>query len=357
MGTIIARQRLDGSTSYTAQILRKRDGKIVHREAKTFDKRRAAEGWIRARESDLDRPGALEELKREDPPLANAIGRYVNESKKDFGRTKSQVLRALKESDLAAMRCSEIRPADIVAYARDLAATRDPSTVQTYMTFLAGVFELARPAWNYPLDAQAMADAWVVAKRQGFVGRSTERNRRPTLDELDKLMRHFEGRRQPAMPMQAITAFAIFSARRQGEIVRIRWDDLDEAHSRVLVRDMKDPKGAKGNHILCDLPPEALAIIKAQPRTAPEIFPYKEDTISFAWRDACKLLEIDDLRFHDLRHEAISRLFEMSWTIPHAAAVSGHRSWQNLKRYTQLQQRGDKFAAWPWLAKVSGDCQ
>jgi len=59
-------------------------------------------------------------------------------------------------------------------------------------------------------------------------------------------------------------------------------------------------------------------------------------------------LEIEDLRFHDLRHEGISRLFEMGWTIPQVATVSGHRSWKILKRYSHLRQSGDKYANWKW---------
>ncbi|MGA8419323.1 MAG: tyrosine-type recombinase/integrase, partial [Pseudolabrys sp.] len=60
-----------------------------------------------------------------------------------------------------------------------------------------------------------------------------------------------------------------------------------------------------------------------------------------------------DLRFHDLRHEGISRLFEMGRTIPQAAAVSGHRSWTSLKRYTHIRQTGDKYKNWKWLPIVT----
>jgi len=60
------------------------------------------------------------------------------------------------------------------------------------------------------------------------------------------------------------------------------------------------------------------------------------------------VLGIDDLHFHDLRHEGCSRLFELGWTIPQVASVSGHRSWQSLKRYSHLRQSGDKLACWRW---------
>ncbi len=64
--------------------------------------------------------------------------------------------------------------------------------------------------------------------------------------------------------MQKIVAFALFSTRRQEEITLLRWDDLDE--DRILVRDMKHPGDKKGNNVYCELPPEALAIIKSMPR-------------------------------------------------------------------------------------------
>lgn len=60
------------------------------------------------------------------------------------------------------------------------------------------------------------------------------------------------------------------------------------------------------------------------------------------------MLGIEDLHFHDLRHEGVTRLFEMGRTIPQAASVSGHRSWSSLKRYAHIRQTGDKYAEWKW---------
>lgn len=353
MGTILARKRKDGTTGFTAQIVKKQGGKIVHREAKTFNREREAKAWAAFRETELDKPGAIDHLRRDDPILADVIDRYVRESKDDFRRTKSQVLRSLKDFEIATMRCSTIRSEHVVALARTLAEGRHPSTVASYLSFLSVVAALARPAWGYPLDDRAVADGIVVAKKLGLAGRASERDRRPTLPELDKLLTHCAGRRPGSIPMDKIIAFAIFSTRRQAEITRLRWADLDEQHSRILVRDMKDPAGASGNHAYVDLPPEALRIIQSMPRATTEIFPFKADTISTSFRDYCALLQIEDLTFHDLRHEGVSRLFEMGRTIPQVASVSGHRSWQNLKRYAHLRQAGDKYLDWPWLARLA----
>ena len=105
----------------------------------------------------------------------------------------------------------------------------------------------------------------------------------------------------------------------------------------------------------------ALAIIKTMSRDKERIFPYTADAIGAAFTRACYTLGInhkdmpDDerLHFHDLRHEGVSRLFEMGWDIPHVALVSGHRSWSSLQRYAQIRQKGDKFKDWKWLEAVT----
>ncbi|BCN09714.1 integrase [Ralstonia solanacearum] len=354
MGTITERKRRDGSIGYTAQIRRKEGGAVVYTEAKTFDRAQAARAWLTKREKELDQPGALESAKEEDPLLADVIDRYILESNRKIGRTKEQVLGAIKTTALGGMRCSQITSPAYVSFAQGLGV--QPQTVENYMSHLSAVVTVARPAWNYPLDATALADARVVLKRLGATSKSRQRDRRPTLEELDQLMEHFaqiRKRRPDANPMQAIIAFAIFSARRQEEITRIRWADLDEGGSRVLVRDMKHPGEKIGNDSWCDLPPEALRIILAQPRTGDRMFPYSTDAISAAFTRAGPILGIENLHFHDLRHEGTSRLFEMGWNIPHVAAVTGHRSWTSLRRYTHLRQTGDKFSDWKWLDVIA----
>ena len=354
MGTIIERKRRDGSTAYMAQILIMRDRKIIHRESKTFDRKQAAEGWIKKREAELAKPGAVfGNQKRRGATLAEAIDRYIAESVAKMGRTKAQVLRSIKSYSIAEMACADIRSHDVMSFARELGTSMQPQTVGNYLSHLGAVFAIARPAWGFDLNQSAMKDAYAVAKRLGVTKKGNSRTRRPTLAELDKLMGHFAARtaRAPASsPMCAIIAFAIFSTRRQEEITRIRWADLDEAHSRILVRDMKHPGQKAGNDVWCDLTPEALKIALAQPRTALEIFPYDGKSISAAFTRACLFLGIGDLRFHDLRHEGVSRLFELGKTIPQVACFSGHRSWQSLQRYAHIREAGDKYAGWKWTS-------
>ncbi len=351
MGTIIGRTRKDGTTAYLAQILLKRKGEIVHRESQTFDRKQAAKAWLARRETELGEPNGLE--RKNDVKLAEVIDRYVRESEREMGRTKSQVLAKIKGHEIADRPCSEIKSPHLVEFAKSLKV--QPQTRANYLSHLAAVFRVARPLWGYPLDFQQIDDAMVAMRKLGTISKGNSRDRRPTFDELDRLMTHFENvraHRPNSAPMAKIVAFAIFSTRRQEEITRITWIDYDQAAARVWVRDMKNPGDKKGNHVLCELPPEATKIIDSMPRIRPEIFPFSTDAISAAFTRACKQLQIVDLHFHDLRHEGVSRLFELGRTIPQVATVSGHRSWNSLQRYTHLREAGDKYADWPWLPIV-----
>ncbi|MBD9390106.1 tyrosine-type recombinase/integrase [Agrobacterium sp. AGB01] len=352
MGTISERKRKNGSKSYTAQIRIKRDGEVIYTEAQTFDRRPAAGAWLKKRETELAEPGALDALKKEKHILAEVINRYIKENEKALGRTKSQVLDKIKTFSIANMKCEDIKSEDIVSFARELLVGRKPQTVLNYISHLSTIFTLARPAWGVPLNKTAMDDAQIVLSRLGVTSKSHSRNRRPTRAELEKLLEHYTDRQTrypPMLTMVPLILFGLFSTRRQEEITRLRWDDLEVENSRVLVRDMKNPGEKMGNHTWCDLPHPALAIALSMPKKGEFIFPFNGRSVSASFTRATALLGIDDLHFHDLRHEGITRLFEMGLTIPHVAAVSGHRSWTSLKRYSHIRQSGDIYAGWKWI--------
>lgn len=352
MGTIIPRKRKDGTIGHTAVIRIKRAGKVIHTETQTFDRDQAAKAWIKKRETELAQPGALD--KPTDPTLAAVIEKYNTDKLREHGKTKTQVLRTIAASSLGELRCSEIGSPQLIQFAQSIKA--QPQTVGNYLSHLAAVFSVARPAWGYPLDSKAMADARVVASQLGLVSKSKQRSRRPTLDELDRLLTHFQliqHKRSDSIPMARVCAFALFSTRRQEEITRMVGADLDRERLEIVVRDMKNPGEKIGNDVTTTLTPEALRLIDSQPATQAEIWPYHPDSISTSFTRACAFLGIEDLHFHDLRHEGISRLFEMGWNIPHVACVSGHRTWTSLKRYTHMRQTGDKYAGWPWLERLA----
>ncbi|CRM31251.1 site-specific integrase [Pseudomonas sp. 58 R 3] len=366
MGTITARKRKDNSTAYTAQIRINRDGKTVYQESQTFDRKQVAQAWIKRRETELAQPGAIERANRKGVTIKKMIEQYLDEYEKirPLGKTKSATLSAIKDTWLGELEDSALNSQKLVEYAQwrmsEEGGGVQAQTVGNDLSHLGAVLSVARPAWGYEVDSHAMPDARKVLRKLGMVSKSKERNRRPTLDELDKLMGHFfemQKRRPDSIHMPKMIAFALFSTRRQEEITRIRWEDLDLVRQAVLVRDMKNPGQKIGNDVWCHLPDEAWAILHSMPKTDREIFPYNAKSVSASFTRACPLLEIEDLHFHDLRHEGVSRLFEMDWDIPRVSSVSGHRDWNSLRRYTHLRGRGDAYRGWKWAAKIGCDAQ
>jgi hypothetical protein len=156
MGTIVAWSRKDGSKAFAAQIVIKKGGAIVHREAETFDRKQAANAWIVKREAEFKRPDGLE--RKEDPTLAAVINRYIKESRNPILGTRAQTLGAIKNSDLGETKCSEITAnalvsfarelIKLVSFARELIKNVEPQTCGNYFSSISNVFTIARPAWG-----------------------------------------------------------------------------------------------------------------------------------------------------------------------------------------------------------------
>lgn len=361
MATIRGRKRADGTLSYTAQIRIKKNGAQVYTESQTFARKKAAQAWVKRRETELSEPGALEKANKPKSVLKDVIQQYLEEVGKaqPLGRTKESTLERIADSYLGQMAPVELTSQVLVDFAlwrmsKEGGAVK-PQTVANDLAHLGAVLTVARPAWGHDVSPTAMVDARHVLKKLGYKLISRERDRRVTPEELGRLLELFSEVlkvRPLSVHMPKIVLFALFSTRRQEEIIRIRWDDLDEKRQAILVRDMKNPGNKWGNDTWCHLPDEAWAIIQSMPRVYEEIFPWTVDAIQGAWARTIERSGIKDLRFHDLRHGGVSRLFEMDWDIPRVASVSGHRDWNSLRRYTHLHGRGDSFANWEWLPKV-----
>lgn len=361
MATIRSRKSADGSLRYTVQIRIKKNGLQVYQESQTFARKQAAQAWAKRRETELSEPGAIERAKRSSSTVASMIEKYLEEYGKarPIGKTKKATLEAIAKTYLGECEDRSVTAQVLVDYALWRMSGEgggvQPQTAGNDLAHLGAVLSVARPAWGCDIDPHAMADARKVLAKLGYKLKSRERDRRPSLKELDLIFGEFEkvlASRPTSINMLKVSGFAIFSTRRQDEICRIRWDDLDESRQAVMVRDMKNPGDKIGNNVWCHLPDEAWSIVKSMPRVCDEIFPYNSESVSAAWARACARAGVKDLHFHDLRHDGVSRLFEMGWDIPRVASVSGHRDWNSLRRYTHLNGRGDPYLEWEWLPKL-----
>ncbi|WP_455373286.1 site-specific integrase, partial [Limibacillus halophilus] len=211
---------------------------------------------------------------------------------------------------------------------------------------------MARCVGCQTLSIEALRDTRAVLTNLGIIGQSKQRRRRPSINELNALFKHFESKDHPrAIPVHKLMQFALATAMRLGEIVRIEWKDIDHYQKTIIIRDRKHPRLKQGNNDLVPLIPEAWLILEAISRLDERIFPYNSHSVSRAFWDACQTLEIDDLRFHDLRHEAITRLFEKGLDIHQVAVISGHKDWRSLKRYTHI----DPVSVLESYRKLTGD--
>lgn len=121
------------------------------------------------------------------------------------------------------------------------------------------------------------------------------------------------------------------------------------------VRDLKNPNGSTGNNKEFDILPMALPVIDELPEEsvrkrmlankgiADSLVPCNGKSVSAAWTRACKVLRIKDLRFHDLRHEAATRMAEDGFTIPQMQRVTLHDGWNSLQRYVSVRKRSTRL--------------
>lgn len=356
MAYIEVREKADGTLAYKAEVVVTLNGKRVKRTA-TFDRRVTANRWAKKTEKELRMPGGLERLSQPKKPVtvAEAINRYMTSSRTQFKSTKQQVLSFVRDGrcNFSDVLLRDLRANHVRAFAEELAdGHRGPATVSSYLTHICHVLSVAEddfgPAYAVSLDALSRGKS--SARRNGLAGKPNVRERRPTLKELDMLMAYFINRQRTdprANPMAILVAFAIFEIRRQSEITKLKWADLDGQD--ILVRAMKDPRRPAGRDKNTLLTDEALRVIELHGRQdQTRIFPYSPGVISRTFTNACKTLGIDDLRFHDLRHEGVSWLREKGWETSHVMMVSGHSATSTLDRYTNLKMRGDKYENWRW---------
>ncbi len=341
MATIRTRKQTDGTTRYCAIVRIRRDGDVLHQEAKTFSHLGAAQRWARNREVQLEDPAALHKERESRHSLGSLIRWYIAtfEPISRWQRSKQAHLKFLERhpiSDVGAVTLDVATLIDHVTARR--ADGTGPATVANDLVWIGVVLRAAKSVRGLPVHPEYVQEARNACRELRLTGKSRRRTRRPTADELtilDEFFRRRDDRSQ--LPMREIMWFAIHSARRQSEICRIRWSDNDTQSRTGLVQDAKHPTAREGNHRRFKYTMEAWQIMERQPKGSDRIFPFSERSVSAAFTRACAVLGIHDLRFHDLRHEATSRLFERGYQIHEVAQFTLHDSWNELKRYANLR--------------------
>lgn len=305
----------------------------------TFPAKKDAEKWARDIEQQIDKAQIIkpESIMGHRVTVGQLIDTYrkLREKSRPVSddSTEHYTLKALKRG-LGPVEVGRLAVSDLVGYAEARKeAGAGPYTVNMDIGKLGTVLRLTAAHLKLQLR-DVVGEARPLLNHMGLIGGGGKRDRRPSEDEIVRLIDWLEVNRGKVYA--DVVRFAIPTALRRGEVVALRWADVDAKKKLILVRDRKDPRQKVGNDQWIPLLNGAWELLQAQPK-GDLIFPVHPQTVSKYFKQACDALGIPDLHFHDLRHDGISRLFEQGFDIPRVAMVSGHKSWNNLKRYTNLR--------------------
>lgn len=304
-------------------------------QCKTFRTKAQADNWARTREDEID--SGLTQPALGDLTMAKVLKAYrkLRDESRPIADTSNEhyMLKAL-ERGLGALRVATATPQHLVSYAnmrREEGA--GPYTINMDVSKLGTVMRYGGAALGVPLP-DLVGAARPLLTHLRLIGGGGKRERRPTEDELQRVLAQLHTKR--GLIYAEAVAFAACSAMRRGEVCAVLRADIDPV-TRIVPIWRKHPRLGK---VLERVPllGEAWDIAKRQPKSEDgRLFPLHPGTLSKYFTEACQALSIPDLHLHDMRHEGTSRLFEAGYAIQEAALVTGHKDWRNLKRYTNLK--------------------
>jgi integrase len=293
---------------------------------RTFRVKADAERWAREREAKIDRgEEPLDRRSLRSTTLGDLIDRYVREVTPGKRSAESERLRLgkMRSHNMASLRLVDVSAAAITGYRDGRAAVVKPGTIARELGLLHTIIEVARRDWGFGIPQN------VVGQVRRFPVRNA-RDRRLERDEFVRLRMAVSSNRNKLVAPAIY--LAIETALRRGELLDLRWQYIDLQNRTAHV-----PHTKTGNARTVPLTDRAVAILQALPRSEERVFPMSAMALRLSWNRVRERAGMPDLRFHDLRHEAISRFAEMGLTAAELAVISGHRDPRMLMRYTHLR--------------------
>jgi integrase len=297
--------------------------------SKTFNVRKDAISWARQSEVQADRaklptdPKALRRI-----TLGELVRRYrdtVSVKKRAYENERIS-LNAFLSHPICSKRLSELRTEDFAAFRDERLKTIKPVSLKRQLDPIHNLFEVAKHEWGLPIRENPLNRLKLQAQTQ-------KRERRLRPGELKMLMSAARSCRNNLIA--PIIRLALATGMRRGEIIAIKKNHID-LQRRVLL--IEETKNGHSRHI--PLNREALSLLRErQALVSDRFFPISANAFRLAWGRVKSRAGIEDLHFHDLRHEAISRFFEIGLTTPEVASISGHRDARMLFRYAHAERQ------------------
>ncbi|SFM53965.1 site-specific integrase [Methylobacterium pseudosasicola] len=259
--------------------------------------------------------------------VGSLLERYYIEvlSKRPWYSRECSILRRFQRSDIYNIRIEDLCEGDIARYRDQRLKSVKPATVVRELSIGSHCMTTAQGEWGIRLPTNAFKSA-----RKPKVRNSRER--RISQEEWNRIVE--SDRQRGRRSMLHIIELAIETAMRKGELLNAKWTDVDFSQSTLHI-----PKTKNEYPRTIPLTPKAINIIKSIVRTDNNnnIITVNYFTLNSWWVELLKAAGIRNLRWHDLRHEGISRHFEYGLSVPEVAMISGHRDYQMLRRYTHIK--------------------
>jgi len=313
--------------SNTFKVLIRKSG--IATQIKTFKTKTDAQKWARLIESEIDRGIFIDRSEAEKTTVGQLIERYIQEVTPLKRSAKSDKQRMLfLKKNFGHYIVSQLQSKHIATY-RDkrLAEGKQGSTVIKEIGSLSHLIDISIKDWGIPLVNNV---ATLVRKPKQARGR----DRRLIDDEELTLLQTARNSKSPLLA--PIITLALETGMRLGELLSLEWNNIDLRKQTALL-----PITKNGESRTVPLSKKAIETLRNIPRKINDsrvFMTWKQpDSFENAWRRMLGKTTIKNLRFHDLRHEACSRLFERGFNIMETAHISGHKTLQQLKRYTHLK--------------------
>ncbi|TAL82095.1 MAG: site-specific integrase [Beijerinckiaceae bacterium] len=296
--------------------------------AKTFRHKSDAEAWARQQEVAIER-GEIQSARRSLRAyvLSDLLARYESEVTPCKRGAASELYRikTLKAASIASLPLDKVTSNTLALYRDQRLLEVSGPSVRRELAILQHCLEVARKEWGVPLVHNPVE---AVSKPQS----AKSRTRRLTSEDAQKLAHGLQKTRNRLLA--DIVRFAIVTGMRRGELLSLSWANVDMNARTAHLPDTKN-----GESRTVPLSPNALSVLTRQKRFDGEdsVFPMTGNAVRLAWERLKKRAGVEDLRFHDLRHEAISRFFELGLSVPEVSAISGHKDTRMLMRYTHLK--------------------
>ncbi len=321
-------------------------------QVKTFRIKRDAKDWARGAEDQITRGVSVDRSSAEALSLEKALDRYLSEVSptKAEGSQRAEITHAIPLKLLLGKYSLAAISADVVAGYRDTRLDTlskqtgrkiSSSTVRGELALLSHLYEISIKEWRLGLISNPVR---LIRKPKAHPGR----NRRLSWVEMRRLLKAVDARSNPILGF--VVRIALYTGMRHGEIINLTEKQVDLQRRLVFlqktkngtartvplsVRATREFSKALGNpkrHKNSDL-----IFPGNKSRSGCDVIMRRPYTTNQEWRKAVQAAGLTDFRFHDLRHEAVSRLVEMGLSDQEVSAISGHKTMQMVRRYTHLR--------------------